>query len=168
MRSAGKIKHKVHPQQTQYWLWVIRFKTVLSLMFIHQSKPQLHRLQITILLQFLDFSSARIASAATDLLAFIHTAGDSTAREDFLIRWLLKFVFKTNSKSSFLDLSIMRPWWLQWRALASENLWSAMTTSKYKDYHVLWHKPVAKLVKVQTNKNKKNLFYGHHICLLQS
>ena len=37
--------------------------------------------------QFLDFSRARIASAATDLLAFIHSAGDSTAREDFLIRY---------------------------------------------------------------------------------
>ena len=36
--------------------------------------------------QLVDFSCVRVASAATDLLTFIHTAGGSGAREDFLIR----------------------------------------------------------------------------------
>jgi len=49
--------------------------------------------------KFLDFSSARIASAATDLLAFIHTAGDSTAREDFLIRFVYYETLVTSMKS---------------------------------------------------------------------
>merc|ERR1719167_1271949 len=49
--------------------------------------------------KFLDFSSARIASAATDLLALIHTAGDSTAREDFLIRFVYYETLVTSMKS---------------------------------------------------------------------
>merc|ERR1712212_619527 len=49
--------------------------------------------------KFLDFSRARIASAATDLLAFIHTSGDSTAREDFLIRFVYYETLVTSMKS---------------------------------------------------------------------
>jgi len=49
--------------------------------------------------KFLDFSRARIASAATDLLAFIHSAGDTTAREDFLIRFVYYETLVTSMKS---------------------------------------------------------------------
>merc|ERR1719239_10788 len=49
--------------------------------------------------KFLDFSRVRIASAATDLLAFIHSAGDSTAREDFLIRFVYYETLVTSMKS---------------------------------------------------------------------
>jgi len=38
--------------------------------------------------KFVDFSHARFASAATDLLTFIHSTGEVTVREDFLIRFV--------------------------------------------------------------------------------
>merc|ERR1719239_973140 len=67
-------------------------ETALSVLCHGSPTPQnvvfLYKDGVPVEAKFLDFSRARIASAATDLLAFIRSAGNSTAREDFLIRFV--------------------------------------------------------------------------------
>eukprot|EP00092_Neocalanus_flemingeri_P006024 GFUD01006492.1.p1 GENE.GFUD01006492.1~~GFUD01006492.1.p1 ORF type:complete len:1066 (-),score=329.83 GFUD01006492.1:50-3049(-) len=49
--------------------------------------------------KFVDFSDARIASSVTDLHTFINTAGDNSAREDFLLRFVYYETLVTVLKS---------------------------------------------------------------------
>merc|ERR1719239_1492831 len=78
-------------------------ETALSVLCHGSPSPQnvvfLYKDGVPVEAKFLDFSRARIASAATDLLAFIHSAGDSTAREDFLIRFVYYETLVTSMKS---------------------------------------------------------------------
>merc|ERR1711936_1382530 len=103
--KAGKLQ----PTLFNLYRQARQAESALSVLCHGSPSPQnvvfLYKEGVPVEAKFLDFSRARIASAATDLLAFIHTAGDTSAREDFLIR----FVYYENLVTAMKSLGVREP-----------------------------------------------------------
>ena len=122
MRSAGKIKHKVHAQQTQYWLWVRKFQTVLILNFFEWLKPQLHKFYennspaVFGLLQCKDrFSSDRPSRVHPHCRrlhgerGFPHQVMISFVIQDHFKSIILRFVYYETLVTSMKSLGVREP-----------------------------------------------------------